>query len=173
MYTYFYTATALKWKNLFAPDKYKEIIISSFDFLSKERDSNIKFLGFVIMPNHIHLMLSVNRPEDIKRFQLRFMKFTAQQIKFDLRDHHPKVLSSFKSTNGDREYQFWQRNAKIIELKSFPEINRVLDYIHYNPMSKKRMLASSPEDYKYSSARFYETGEKNFDFLEHIGVLEL
>jgi REP element-mobilizing transposase RayT len=172
MYTYFYTATALKWKNLFAPDKYKEIIISSLQFLSNEEGASLKILGFVVMPNHIHLLLTVKKPEDIKQFQLRFMKFTAQQIKFDLRKNHPKTLSLFKSTNGDREYQFWQRNAKIIELKGYPEINRVLDYIHDNPLSTKWMLASSPQAYKYSSANFYETGEKNFDFIEHIGVLE-
>ena len=124
------------------------------------------------MPNHIHLLLTFKKPEEIKKFQLRFMTFTAQQIKFNLRDHHPDVLRRFKSTNGDREYQFWQRNAKVIELKSYPEINRLLDYIHHNPMSKKWMLSTSPINYKYSSARFYETGEKNFDFLSHIGVLE-
>ncbi len=172
MYTYFYTATALKWKNLFSPDKYKDIITSSLQFLSDEEESTLKVLGFVIMPNHIHLLLAVEKPEDLKRFQLRFMKFTAQQIKFDLRDNHPDILSLFKSTNGDRKYQFWQRNAKVIELKGYPEIIRVLDYIHNNPLSKKWSLAPSPEAYKYSSAKFYETGKKDFPFLNHISVLE-
>jgi len=41
-----------------------------------------------------------------------------------------------------------------------------LEYIHMNPV--KAGLCEHPEDYKYSSARFYLLNEKNWDFLTHI-----
>jgi putative transposase len=41
-----------------------------------------------------------------------------------------------------------------------------LEYIHENPV--KAGLCSVPEDYKYSSASFYETGETEWRWLNHI-----
>jgi hypothetical protein len=40
-----------------------------------------------------------------------------------------------------------------------------LDYLHNNPV--KAGLCKLPEDYKYSSARFYEKNEKDWVFLTH------
>jgi putative transposase len=42
-----------------------------------------------------------------------------------------------------------------------------LNYIHFNPCQPHWNLVSSPEKYKWSSANFYETGVKEFKFLEH------
>jgi hypothetical protein len=42
-----------------------------------------------------------------------------------------------------------------------------LDYLHNNPCQQHWQLASLPEDYKYSSAKFYEIGEDEFGFLTH------
>jgi hypothetical protein len=51
-YAQFLTATILTWKPLLAEDAFKDIIISSLQFLVK--DDRIKLYGFVIMPEHIH-----------------------------------------------------------------------------------------------------------------------
>jgi putative transposase len=39
------------------------------------------------------------------------------------------------------------------------------DYIHYNPVVAG--LSDLPEEYKYSSALFYETRVNNWDFVTH------
>jgi len=49
----FFTATILEWKRLLKPDKYKEIIISSLQFLVENK--RVKVNAFVVMDNHIHL----------------------------------------------------------------------------------------------------------------------
>ena len=38
-----------------------------------------------------------------------------------------------------------------------------MNYIHYNPV--KAGLCGNPEEYKYSSAKFYETGVDEFGFI--------
>jgi hypothetical protein len=43
-----------------------------------------------------------------------------------------------------------------------------LNYIHHNPVQEKWNLCRYPEDYKYSTAKFYETGKGNWGFLTHI-----
>jgi hypothetical protein len=42
-----------------------------------------------------------------------------------------------------------------------------LEYIHNNPVQERWNLADSMEEYKYSSARFYETGVDEWGFLTH------
>ena len=50
----FFTATILEWKRLLKPDKYKDIIISSLEFLVNNKTVEVN--AFVIMDNHIHLI---------------------------------------------------------------------------------------------------------------------
>ena len=50
-------------------------------------------------------------------------------------------------------------------LKFAPKIIfQKLDYIHNNPCRGKWMLADDPNDYRFSSMEFYETGKGRFDF---------
>ena len=51
--------------------------------------------GFVIMPNHVHLLFRVGENHLLKNVQRDFLKYTAQQIKFDLQQNHPQVLEHF------------------------------------------------------------------------------
>ena len=55
---YFWTATINKWQYLLADDGFKDIIVSSLDYLSKKGKFDI--FAFVIMPNHIHLIWMIN-----------------------------------------------------------------------------------------------------------------
>ena len=159
----FYTATILEWKPLLKPDKYKDIIVQSLQHLTIHKQ--ITLYAFVIMSNHVHLIwqaLAGKTPVDI---QHSFMKYTAQQVKFDLVKNHPAVLDQFRVNAKDRTYQFWERNALGIELYSHGVFLQKLEYIHWNPV--KAGLCSMPEDYYYSSARFYWTGVDDFMILTH------
>jgi REP element-mobilizing transposase RayT len=162
-YPHFFTVTNLDWKKLLQPDKYKDVIISSFRFLVE--DKRIKLYAFVIMPNHIHLIWQMQpliHPEHVQR---DFLKYSAQQIKHDLRKHHPTVLELFRVDATDREYQFWERNPLSIELRTDKVYRQKLDYIHWNPV--RAGICTVPEEYIYSSALFYETGVDNWGFLSH------
>jgi len=162
-YPHFFTVTNLEWKRLLKPDKYKDIIIASMRFLVE--DKRIKIFSFVIMENHIHLiwqMLANNNQEAVQR---DFLKYTAQRIKEDLEKKHPAVLLHFKVNAKDRKYQFWERNALSVELRNHEVFIQKLDYIHWNPVQAG--ICKLPEEYKYSSALFYETGIDNWGFLSH------
>ncbi|MDB5132908.1 MAG: hypothetical protein JWR02_2657 [Mucilaginibacter sp.] len=143
----------------------KDIIVKSLQFLNNE--GSIVIYSFVIMPNHIHLIWQI--PDGFKReiIQNRLLKFTAQQMKFRLIDTNDARLSQFLVNAKDRQYQFWERNALSVDLWSEPVFEQKLDYIHNNPLQDKWQLALYPEDYKYSSARFYETGIDEFGLLTH------
>ena len=110
----FFTATILEWKPLLAKDKYKQIIIQSLQYLvSKQK---VVLYAFVLMRNHIHLIWHVQPGRTPSQVQHAFLKYTSQQIKFDLQFHHPSELELYKVNAKDREYQFWERNSLGIEI---------------------------------------------------------
>jgi putative transposase len=161
----FFTATILWWKKLLRPDKYKQLIVESIRFLVEEK--RVRMYGFVIMPNHMHLLWRVEENYQREDVQRDFLKFTAQQIKFDLQKYHPQVLSHFEVYGRDRQYQFWERNALSVDLYSRKVVEQKLVYIHNNPLQEKWSLVKHPADYWYSSYRFYHAGLDDFGFLTH------
>ncbi len=98
-------------------------------------------------------------------FTVTFLKYTAQQIKADLQKNYPEILAQLKVKSKDRKYQLWKRNALSIELISDKVYQQKLDYIHYNPV--KAGICNLPEQYRYSSASFYEQNKTEWEFLTH------
>jgi len=159
----FVTATIYEWKHLLKPDKYKKLIIDSLSFLVQKK--RVLIFGFVIMNNHLHIIWQVQEPFKRDAVQRDFLKYVAQQIKFDLVANHPKVLKHFEVNKKDRKYQFWKRNALSVDLYSPGVFIQKLDYIHMNPV--KAGLCTLPEDYYFSSAGFYVKNDTHFPFLSH------
>jgi len=157
----FYTATILDWKALLKEDKFKNIIISSLRYLVT--GNKIKLYAFVIMDNHIHLIWQTIEEHTPARVRHSFMKFTAQQIKFELIKTNPEFLKEFKVDKKDREYQFWKRYALSIELYTEKVFLQKIEYIHNNPV--KAGLCKYSEDYQYSSASYYNGGNDRFEIL--------
>lgn len=103
----FFTATCLNWQNLLEPEEHKKIIMDSLQFMVVQK--RIWLYGFVIMPNHIHLLWS-QHDEYTGNIQQTFLKYTAQQIKFSLQDKGDiEQLEKYRSTQRDREFHFWER----------------------------------------------------------------
>ena len=169
-YLTFFTATILEWKKLLDQDKYKKIIIESLRFLVKEE--RIKLCCFVIMPNHIHLVWKIDNKLNKEDVQRDFLKYTAQQIKFDLKKNHPEVLSRFYVGAKDREYQIWERNPLSVAVIRESVAQEKIIYIHNNPVREKWNLSPDPLAYKWTSARFYETGVDEWGFLTHYADID-
>ena len=80
-YPQFFAATNLEWKKLLKPGKYKNIVISSMQFIVKDR--RVKIFFFVIMKNHLHLIWQIMPGNNAEAVQRDFLKYTAQRIKKD------------------------------------------------------------------------------------------
>ena len=97
--------------------------------------------------------------------QSDFLKFTAQTIRFQLVKNHPDVLPQFEVNLKDGKYQFWKRNTLSVDLFTDPVFRQKLDYIQRNPV--KAGLCQTPEEYRWSSAGFYEAGDLSYEFLTY------
>ena len=162
---YFTTATVKDWKHLLKPDKYKQIITDSMAFLAAE--GSVWIYAFVIMPNHFHWIWQMKSDTSLSGVQQRLMKFVAQQIKFDLLDHHPLVLQQFKVARKDRQYQFFKEKPLSVALYTDDVVWQKMEYIHRNPVQPRWGLAQIPEAYVFSSAAFYTSKDSRWSFLTH------
>lgn len=91
--------------------------------------------GYVVMPEHVHLLVSEPRNELLAR--------AVQALK----------LSTAVRRN---ERPFWQPRYFDSNVHDERERSRVLRYIHRNPV--KRGLVNRPEDWAWSSYWHYATG---------------
>jgi putative transposase len=95
-------------------------------------------LGYVVMPEHVHLLIS--EPAD--------------------HEHHTlaTALQAVKISSARRlsERPFWQRRYYDFNVFSHDKRVEKLRYMHRNPV--KRELVERPEDWEWSSFRFYLEG---------------
>lgn len=157
----FFTATIYEWQNLLADNSYKDIIINSLNFLVCNK--RIELNAFVIMSNHIHIIWQALPGFSPGDTQASFMKYTAQQLKRKLTSENLSLLEIFKVNKYDREYQIWKRESLSIELFMEAVFIQKMEYIHYNPV--RAGLCKYPEEYYYSSAKFYNSGVDEFKML--------
>ena len=75
----FFTATIQEWKHLLKEDKYKKIIVDSLKFLVTE--GNVTINGFVIMPNHMHIIWQAKGSNNLQKIQNSFIKHTSKEFK--------------------------------------------------------------------------------------------
>ncbi len=163
---YFWTATIRGWHKLLEATDFKEVIVSSLEYLS--RTGKIDVYAFVIMPNHIHLIWKTKEMNGKEKAQSSFLKYTAHIFKQKLNERNPESLSLYKVDASNKQYEFWQRDSLAIHLYTTKVTFQKLDYLHNNPLAEHWSLAKDPCEYKYSSARFYFEGKDDFGFLKDI-----
>lgn len=159
----FYTATIQNWKQLLKEDEYKYIIIECLKFLVKEQ--RIELNAFVIMSNHVHIIWQPLQQYTLTQIQLSFMTQTAKAIKKKLALENPDVMEQLRVNKYDRTYQVWKREPLSVELFTEKAFLQKLEYIHENPVTAG--LVNFAEEYKYSSAKFYNDGTDEFDMITH------
>jgi putative transposase len=93
--------------------------------------------GYVVMPEHVHLLLS-EPGKDLLAVGLQALKISVSKRA--------------------KERPFWQ--ARYYDFNVFTYAKRIekLDYMHWNPV--KRGLVEKPEDWLWSSCRYYQTGQQ-------------
>ena len=157
----FLTATILNWKHLLN-DEFKQVLINTMRWLVTQKRCRI--YGFVIMPNHIHLLWKIEDGFDRANVQGAFLSFSAHEFKKKL---GKLQLQEYKVDLVDRAFQFWQRDCVVKECWGEMFLEQKLEYIHNNPLQPHWNLADLPEKYFWSSASFYENGDSSFDFVTH------
>jgi REP element-mobilizing transposase RayT len=161
---YFFTATIHQWLPLLAQQNNQELIIS---YLKKLYDEGfITVYGFVLMPNHIHIIWKQNKLNGKETPQGSFLKYTAHEFLKKLKAVGQSALYEINASN--KKHEIWQRDSLSIEIYSRSVAIQKLQYIHFNPVRGKWQLSKDDLCYHYSSARFYNNGVDEFGFLSDL-----
>jgi putative transposase len=169
----FLTFTTIGWIDLFTRPVYKEIILDSLKFCRKKK--GLLLQGYILMPNHLHLIVSAAPGKYLSDIVRDFKKFTSSEIKGYLQDYQNiesrrDWMSSIFGIAGrdnpaNKEFQLWKNDNHPIALYSLEVIKQKLEYIHMNPV--RAGFVSCPEHWIYSSASNYAGIESiiEIDFL--------
>lgn len=168
---YFVTFTNHKWLPLIEESNSYEYVRNSFVHLAS---SGCEVCAYVIMPNHIHLLLYVNDTcKSLNKAMSNYKRFMAYEIVRNLKlyakvgwlDLMREGVQINECANG-KKHQVFRLSFDASVVKDHESINRVLDYIHRNPVSGKWMLCDDYVKYPYSSAAHYELGQKDLYIIK-------
>ncbi|KAA3635208.1 MAG: hypothetical protein DWP97_05255 [Calditrichaeota bacterium] len=138
--------------NLFKTDKVKQIFIKH---LKRVREKyKFKLYGFVIMPNHVHIVLLPINNVRLSQIIGELKSLSAREIieYWTLLDLN--IFEKLKvNRSGKQKFAFWQRkyydyNCRTKEIT----LNKIM-YCHNNPVVKG--LVENLEDWEWSSYRWY------------------
>ncbi|HTD99074.1 MAG TPA: hypothetical protein VK668_07285 [Mucilaginibacter sp.] len=163
--TWFITFTCYQWISLFKITQSYELV---YNWL-KLADSKykVKTFAFVIMPNHVHLLLNLNdNQSNLNTMIGNAKRFMAYELikQLELNGNYA-LLNTLANGCSEKERAKGQKHkvfepsfdAKPVYTLDF--LYQKLDYIHHNPVNGKWNLCDEFTDYVHSSAAFYELGK--------------
>ena len=152
--SHFVTFCCYHRRRLLVTDEGRQIFESALERV--RRSFGLQVYGYVIMPEHVHLLLSEPRQDTSSD--------GTAPLKPKIGLNGPPVLSdALKSLKqgvsrrliGDAEH-FWQKRYYDFNIRNYSQFVEKLRYIHRNPV--KAGLCERPEDWEWSSFRHYATG---------------
>ncbi|MEQ8554071.1 MAG: hypothetical protein RIC06_13975 [Cyclobacteriaceae bacterium] len=160
---YLWTNSIRDGRAIFLNSLNREIIVKTLRKFVWQAEINV--YAFVIMPNHVHLVWEVMAEDD--NISESFRRETTSQIIENLKVCFPESVKSYHLKRGINNYNIWRKRPKLAELNSNQQIKEAISYIHENPVFDRWGIVKSIAAFKWSSAKFYESGNDTFGFLSH------
>ena len=167
--TYFVSFATVGWIDVFTRQVYRDIVLESMAYCRKEKGLNIH--AWVIMSNHIHLIISARGEVPLSGAMRDLKKYTSFKILEEIKENKTEsrrewMLYLFakagKDNSNNKNYQFWQQDNHPIELDFHGDMfEQRLNYLHNNPVEAG--LVKIATDYLYSSAVDYSGGKGLID----------
>ena len=159
--TWFITFTCYKWLPLLEITHSYDLVYNWLNLI--DHKYQIKTLAFVIMPNHVHLLLYIGDGQinlnTIISNGKRFMAYAIIERLASKNDRMLKVLAAActeKEKAKGQKHKVFEPSFDAKPIYTLHFLNQKLDYIHHNPVSGKWNLCDEFINYEHSSAGFYE-----------------
>jgi putative transposase len=150
---YFATSTVVDFTIVFDKKRYIDIIINNLDFYRNKY--KFKFYAFVIMPEHLHLIIRPIGESKIKDILRDFKSYTSKKLTAQFKeDGQFAILNKLKKFATRKiVHPFWIEGNRPIPIYTEKVLRSKINYIHANPL--RRGLVKNLEDYPYSSFSNY------------------
>ena len=144
---HFVTFSTYQRRRFLAPDRTRYIVLEVLQScLEKHRAS---CHGFVVMPDHVHALLTVAIDSHISTFLHAWKKTSSYRIKH----FYAQELTKYHEACPD-DCTIWQASFYDHNVESDEKFNEKIEYMHTNPVTAG--LCTTILDWPWSSARFYE-----------------
>ena len=170
---YFVTTTAVRRQHLFKNDLVKRLIVDGLDCMRLRK--RFKLYAFVVMPNHLHIIIQCTEENSLANAMRDLKKHAADRI---IRHHRAlgnqsvlDFLALAVARPGKQRYKVWEDSYNAKDVFSPEFLRQKMTYVHNNPCQPHWALAECPEDYAWSSARFYLLEEPAVIPLDNAGHL--
>ena len=157
-YAHFVTTRTYRNYPYFKDKKFCRILVEELEFYSERYGFTL--IGYVIMPNHLHLLLWWDVGEkpklSISKIMNSIKAMTSKRIKrYLFYGGSVKYVGRLPDVRQPtrRTFKLWQPGFYDFNIYSEEKLLEKLSYIHSNPM--KAGLVSSPGNYKWSSYAHY------------------
>jgi len=157
---YFVTTTAAERTCLFRRDIIRRILIDGLYFVNLM--NRVTLYAFVVMPNHVHVIIQCPPdlpPKDWARaYKADAARLIVRHCQMEGNQPALEALRRLVTRPDKQEYKVWEDGylAKAAVTPDF--LQQKLEYMHNNPVQPHWRLVEAPEDYAWSSARFYLQG---------------
>ena len=148
--TYFLTFVVWRRAPVFGLSEFANVAISALKFYVERQDFDLH--GYVIMPDHFHLLLTAKSGVTPGRIVGRLKSYLAHVIAGDRSLSSCSELRAFTTSPG---WRLWVPRFDETTIRNLEMGSRCLDYIHQNPV--RAGLVPTAIDFPYSSAYYYET----------------
>jgi putative transposase len=147
----FLTFSCYRRLPLFNNDKIKDAFVATL--ADARHRHGFELIAWVVMPEHVHLLLVPRLPEHPVSLVLQSLKHIfARQVIGRWTELDAPILPQITDEHGKR--RFWQRGGGYDRnLVSAKQIEDKAEYIHRNPVT--RGLVPQPTDWRWSSAGYY------------------
>ena len=164
---FFLTTSSWNFLQVFISDSYFRILADSLKFVANKYEAD--YLGYVLMPNHLHIIVYFKKENQLSNLMRDFKKFTSVEIRRLVENEgRSELLQKLRYSHREQKLKIWQDRFDDVCIRSRKVLETKLNYIHGNPLQENWNLVSSPEQYTYSSAGFYETGiQNNLDVIHY------
>ena len=112
-----------------------------------------RLIGFVVMPEHVHLLLSEPAKKDPSKILQVLKQKVAGALLKKRRPASSAQLSLPFGGSQTEETHFWQRRFYDFNVWSEKKLREKLEYMHANPVQRK--LVQHPKDWPWSSWAHY------------------
>lgn len=120
------------------------------------RTHNVHIWAYVIMPEHIHMLIfPVHANYDMESILSTVKLSVSRKALNYLREEKPGGLSLLSTGQVHTPYRFWQAGGGFdTKTVSFDALKHMVEYTHNNPV--RRELVSDALEWKWSSALEWE-----------------
>ena len=160
---FFVTTTCHNHQHFLTDETCFQILLDNFRFYNQKYDARL--VAYALLNNHIHFIIYFEKDNHLSDYVRDFKKYTSLQIRQHLLATYPELATRLVFEQKGQFFKIWDTRFDEVCLNTKEVCETKIAYIHANPV--RAGLIDDPTQYRFSSAAFYLTDNKQSSLLDY------